>query len=209
MFTGIIEEVGHVQRIQKTSSGICLTLRTQKTYRDSSLGASLSVEGACLTVIQKKGKSLSFDVSKNTLRQTTLGSLKVGDRLNLERPLKVGSRLGGHLVQGHVDGVGQITQRAQEGENVILRIKCPKGMITYLVPRASVAIDGVSLTVTDVFRNAFSLYLVPHTLKVTRLGKKNVGDPVNIEIDLLLKLLKRWRRFPTSSKTSIKKYNLL
>ena len=175
MFTGIIEEAGKVQEIQRTKSGLRLTVRTQKTHRESSISSSLSVEGVCLTVVQKKGRDLSFDVSRNSLRQTTLGGLVRGDSINLERPLKIGSRLGGHFVQGHVDGVGVIQSRRKEGKNLVLQIKCPATILSYLVPRSSIAIDGISLTVTNVGRVCFTLYLVPYTVKVTSLAHKKVG----------------------------------
>ncbi len=188
MFTGIIEESGKVQEIRKNRSGLRLTVQTGKTYRGSSIGSSLSVDGACLTVVAKKGKNLTFDVSKNTLRLTTLRHLKAKDTVNLERPLKVGSRLGGHFVQGHVDGVGVLVSRKTEGRNLIYRIRCPRAILSYLVPRASIAVDGVSLTVTKVGRGHFEIYLVPHTLKVTGLSGKKAGGQVNLEVDLLSKL---------------------
>ena len=198
MFTGIVEEAGKIQEIRKTASGICLTVRAKKTCEDCKIGSSLSVEGVCLTIVQKKGRDLSFDVSRNSLRQTTLGHLKKGDSVNLERPLKIGSRLGGHFVQGHVDGVGIITSRRTEGKNLVCNIKCPPAILSYLVSRASIAVDGISLTVTHVNRHWFTLYLVPHTIQVTRLARKKVGDKVNIEVDLLSKLLlRRQGRFPT------------
>jgi len=191
MFTGIIEESGKVQEIRKTKSGIRLTIRTKKTHGESRIGSSVSVDGVCLTVVQKKGKNLSFDVSRNSLRQSTLGSLRRGDSVNLERPLKIGNRLGGHFVQGHVDGVGVIKRRSKEGKNLIYQIQCPHEILSYLVPRASIAVDGISLTVTNLNRHHFGLYLVPHTLNVTGLARKKVGDRVNIEVDLLTKLLER------------------
>ena len=191
MFTGIIEERGTVQEVRKTKSGVRLTVRTKGAFRESAVGSSLSVEGICLTVVTKKGKDLSFDVSQNSLRQTTLGNLRRGDFINLERPLKIGSRVSGHFVQGHVDGAGLIKDRWTEGKNLVYKIKCTPDILSYLVPRASIAIDGISLTVTEVNRHCFTLYLIPHTIQVTTLAKKKVGDQVNIEVDLLSKLLVR------------------
>ena len=194
MFTGIIEESGKVQEIRKTKSGVYLIVRAKKTQKESAIGSSLSVEGVCLTVTQKKGRDLSFDVSRNSLKLTTLGALKRGDRVNLERPLKIGSRLGGHFVQGHVDGIGLIETRKKEGRNLLLKIRCQRTILSYLLPRSSIAVDGISLTVTGLNRGHFSLYLVPHTLKVTGLLQKEAGDRVNIEVDLLSKLFPRRKR---------------
>ena len=191
MFTGIVEESGKIQEIRKRRSGIHLTVQTKKTHRESGVGSSLSVNGVCLTVVEKKGKALTFDVSKNSLRMTTLGDLKKGDPIHLERPLKLGSRVGGHFVQGHVDGVGVIGNRKEEGKNLIYKIRCNRSILSSILPRASIAVDGVSLTVTHVNQGGFHIYLIPHTLKVTGLAKKGVGDKVNLEVDLLSKLLER------------------
>ena len=189
MFTGIIEERGEIREIRKNRSGARLTLQTKKTHRESRIGSSLSIDGVCLTIVQKKGSVLSFDVSKNTLRMTTLGSLKRGDFVNLERALKIGSRLGGHFVQGHVDGVGILMSRRKEGKNLLLKVKCPRTLSSYLIPRGSIAVDGISLTLADCRQNHFFLYLVPHTLQETTLGEKQVGEKVNLEVDLLSKFL--------------------
>ncbi len=190
MFTGIIEESGTVQTVRKTPSGIRLAVKTRKTHQGTKPGSSLSVDGVCLTVVQKKGKTLSFDVSRKSLFLTTLGLLKPKARVNLERPLKWGSRVGGHLVQGHVDGVGLIQSRKKEGKNVLLKIRSPRSILNHLIPRGSIAVDGVSLTITHVNRGSFSLYLVPHTLKVTGLKEKGRGDKVNLEADLLVKIVR-------------------
>ncbi|MBI4435948.1 MAG: riboflavin synthase [Candidatus Omnitrophica bacterium] len=196
MFTGIVEESGKIQEVRKTASGTHLAVQTKKTHRESGIGSSLSVNGVCLTVVEKRGKILSFDVSKNSLRLTTLGDLKKGDFVNLERPLKLGSRVGGHFVQGHVDGVGIIQNRRKEGKNLIYKIRCRRSILSSLIPRASIAVDGVSLTVTRLHRGGFHIYLIPHTLKVTGLAKKRGGDKVNLEVDLLSKLLHKQGRFP-------------
>ncbi|MFH1858121.1 MAG: riboflavin synthase [Candidatus Omnitrophota bacterium] len=203
MFTGIVEESGKIRGIRKTKSGIRLTVGTKRTNKDFALGSSIAVDGVCLTVIQKKKKDLSFDVSTNTLRYTTLGLRKPGETVNLERPLKFGSRLGGHLVQGHVDGVGIIKSRRKEGKNLIFDIQCSRDLLAYMVLRGSVTVDGVSLTITGLSKKTFGLYLIPHTLRVTGLHKKQAGDKVNIEVDLLMKLLfQRMKRNPFMKKLS-------
>ena len=188
MFTGIVEESGTVREIRETTSGLSLTVRTKKTHKESRLGSSICIDGVCLTVVGKRGKDLTFDVSKSTLRLTTLGALRRGNFVNLERPLKIGDRLGGHFVQGHVEGVGTILARRNEGKNVGYKIRCNPSVLSQLFPRGSVAVDGISLTVTHLYRGAFEIYLIPHTLKVTGIAKKKVGDKVNLETDLLAKL---------------------
>jgi riboflavin synthase len=151
------------------------------------LGESVSVNGACLTVVAHDAETFAFEVGPETLRRTNLGELKPGDRVNLERSLQLGDRLSGHLVQGHVDGVGRIERRLPEGQWVTMWFRCPEELAAQLVTKGSVAVDGISLTVVDVERDGFSVALIPHTLEHTTLGFKGPGAAVNLETDLLAK----------------------
>lgn len=184
MFTGIIEDVGIIRRREVVNGQLQLIVESKK-IRTVKKGSSVSVDGVCLTVAGKKGNSVMFDVMKETVRKTTLAQKKKGDRVNIERALKVGDELSGHFVFGHVDGIGQVT----EG---LLTIKPPRELMKYIVPQGSVAIDGVSLTVARVRKESFTVSLVDYTLKHTTLGTLKKGDMVNIEIDMLAKII--WQK---------------
>lgn len=155
------------------------------------IGESVAVNGACLTVVQRDGESCRFQAGFETLARTNLGEIQVGDRINLERSLKFGDRLGGHLVTGHVDAVGQIAERRRRGEFESIWFSCPMELTRQMVPKGSIAIDGISLTLVDVAAERFSVMLIPHTLAVTTLGSKRVGDSVNLETDLLAKYVQK------------------
>ena len=186
MFTGIVEEVGTV-----VAAGPRLEVRASKVTRDAEPGASIAVNGVCLTVVDRSGAdstgAVAFDVSDETLRRTALGGLGPGDPVNLERPATLVQRLGGHLVQGHVDCVGRTVEVRPVGVGVEMTFELPSEMFRYLVEKGSVAVDGVSLTVARTAEPLFAVALIPFTLEVTNLGRKRVGDPVNVEVDVIAK----------------------
>lgn len=191
MFTGIIEDLGTVESVKRSQKGTLLTLRTNLPLGRIKNGDSIAVSGACLTVTAKARGAIAMDVSVETLRRTSLGALKPGDRVNLERCLTLSSLIGGHLVAGHVDGVGRIVSIKPEGDSRLYSFETPRSEARYLVEKGSVAVDGVSLTVFGVRRNRFSCALIPHTLKMTTLGLKRPGAPVNIESDMLGKYVEK------------------
>jgi riboflavin synthase len=184
MFTGIVEERGAVLEIEPAR----LTVGCRTVSSDAEVGASISVNGICLTVVERSDDHLSFDVSSETLARTSLSRLEAGDPVNLERPLTLSSRLGGHLVQGHVDGVGEVAgiERGDDG-GAWMTIGAPEGIGRYLVEKGSVCVDGVSLTVASRNGSAFAVALIPHTLEATTLGAAEVGDPLNLEVDVIAK----------------------
>ena len=185
MFTGLVEALGTVTDLTAAGAGRELTVRAPQFAAELVLGESAAVNGACLTVVAQDEQSFRFQVGPETLARTNLGELKAGDRVNLERSLRVSDRLGGHLVQGHIDGVGQVAERLTEGEWVKVWFRCPPGLAAQMVPKGSVAVDGVSLTLVDVGPDRFSVALIPHTLAQTTLGFKGKGAAVNLETDLL------------------------
>ena len=184
MFTGIVEERGVVRSIGPTR----LSVGCRTVTGDSAPGASVAVNGVCLTVVERDQGHLAFDLSEETLRRTSFSRLSEGHPVNLERPLTLASRIGGHLVQGHVDGVGEVlgTERTEDA-GVWMRVLVPTPVRRYLVEKGSVCVDGVSLTVAALEPETFSVALIPHTLDVTTLGTARVGDPVNLEVDVIAK----------------------
>ena len=187
MFTGIIQTIGRLEERRPSGSGARLTIATSRQLPGLVVGESVAVNGACLTVTGRRGRGFSVDVSPETLRRTTLGHLAPGARVNLERSLRVGDRLGGHIVQGHVDGVGRLEAIAPDGNWIAFRFRAPRNLSPYLVEKGSIAVDGVSLTVFACRGPTFSVALVPHTLAETTLGERKPGDRVNLEADVLLK----------------------
>ncbi len=183
MFTGIVEEVGLVKDLE----GQRLVVQAHKVMAGLKLGDSIAVNGACLTVVQREDSTFTVELSPETLRRTSLGSLSVGHGINLERPLAVSDRLGGHIVQGHVDATGSITSSKPDGDCVILRIRCPKRLMPYIVEKGFVAVDGISLTVVKRGASSFTLSVIPYTLQNTNLMGKTVGDRVNLEADIVAK----------------------
>src|SRR5262249_4969026 len=187
MFTGLVETLGHiVHRHTEGGGGVHLTIACPFAA-DLTLGESVAVNGACLTVVDNTPDDFHVQLGPETLTRTCFGALKPGDRVNLERSLRAGDRLGGHFVQGHIDGVGRISERSRQGEWETVRFDCPPDLTPLLVAKGSVAVDGVSLTLVEVVRDCFSVMLIPHTLAMTTLGIKQVGDPVNIETDMIAK----------------------
>ncbi len=201
MFTGLIEELGEVKFRSQKSNSLILGIKGEKTLKDSRAGDSICVDGVCLTISNIKNGILFFDVMAETLKVSTLKELRIGKRINLERALKVDARFGGHFVSGHIDGIGKIigiTLRGNSKEIKIAtsakadsqrlrRIATPSDFMQFIVPKGSIAVDGVSLTVVDVGRNYFTVSLIPHTLKNSTLGMRRQGDRVNIELDILAK----------------------
>ncbi len=198
MFTGIITDVGAVQAITKRGD---TTIKIATAFDPGSiaLGASIACSGACLTVIAKGGREgegwFSVEASAETMSRTTLGSWVVGSRVNLERSLKVGEEIGGHIVSGHVDGVGDVVSVAPEGDSIRFKIRAPKQLAKFIAAKGSIALDGASLTVNEVDGNIFGVNIIPHTAKVTTWGAVKPGDKLNIEIDMLARYLARLKEF--------------
>jgi riboflavin synthase len=187
MFTGLVEALGTVRRLDDAGAGRHLLIAEPAVAPRLAVGESVAVNGCCLTVVAHDAETMRFEVGPETLAKTNLGDLRPGDRVNLERSLRLGDRLGGHIVQGHVDGVGQVAERRPEGEWVFLSFRCPPGLTVQMVPKGSIAVDGVSLTLVDVGAAGFRVMLIPHTLAVTTLGLKGPGAAVNLETDVLAK----------------------
>jgi riboflavin synthase len=187
MFTGIVEELGAVVAVGAGR----LTVSSDTATRGLEPGASVCVNGACLTLIAREALDCSFDLSDETLERTTLGSLEPGDPVNLERPVTLASRLGGHLVQGHVDGVGEVAGVVEEAQGARIRITVPQRAARFIVEKGSIAVDGVSLTVSALLENQIEAALIPHTLAVTTLGSVRPGDRVNLEVDMIAKYVER------------------
>jgi len=191
MFTGIVEEMGAVTAVEKTLAGTRLTILAATVLGDLKIGDSLSVNGTCLTVVTKNERNFVVEISPETLSVTTLGHLTAGAPVNLERAMKLNERIGGHLVAGHVDGVGTIRSRHQEGNAIFFTIEAPNEILRYCIVKGSITVDGISLTINEVSDRGFSVAIIPHTAKVTTLGLKQVGDTVNLESDLIGKYVER------------------
>ena len=188
MFTGLIEAAGEVREIAPApGGGARLVIGAPGIAPALSVGDSLAVSGACLTAVEIAGDAVAVDCVAETLRRTALGGLRPGDRVNLERPLRVGDRLDGHLVQGHVDGVGRARAARPEGASTVLEVEAPADLLRYVVEKGSVAVDGVSLTVAARLPDAFAVALIPRTMEVTTLGPDAVGRAVNLELDVVAK----------------------
>jgi riboflavin synthase len=192
MFTGIIEGFGTVSVIRPSGMGKQITFDADFSLDDSKPGDSIAVNGACLTAVLVTGNRFRADLSPETLTKTTLGLAKIGDRVNLERALRFSDRLGGHLVAGHVDGVGSVYQREIQGNSIILTIAVPASLSPYFIEKGSVAVDGISLTVNNCLLERFNVSIIPHTAKLTTLSLKKIGDPVNIETDMIGKYVERF-----------------
>jgi riboflavin synthase len=197
MFTGLVEDLGTVVAIAPAAGGAArLVVRTKLPEADLFHGASVAVDGACLTVVGLEGSGaerlVSFDASPETLQRTTLGQRKASDRVNLERPMALGERLGGHLVLGHVDGVGHVVSRTQQGEGVRFRVQLPPGLSPLVVEKGSITLDGTSLTVNELLgEDDLALFLIPESLRSTTWGNKQPGEAVNVEADVLAKHVAR------------------
>jgi riboflavin synthase len=191
MFTGLIQEVGLVQKTEKRKIDLRLTVKAPRLSKILKTGDSLAVNGCCLTAVGVKPPHVSFEAVPETLRRTVLGSLKKGDLLNLEMPLTLAEPLGGHFVQGHVDGIAQILKLEPEGEGARLKIRLPSPLIPYVVEKGSIALDGISLTVASIHKAEVDVALIPHTLENTCLKAKKPGDFLQVEVDMLAKYLEK------------------
>ena len=192
MFTGIIIEMGEVLSIKRKPAGGAITIRSEKLSASAEIGDSISVNGVCLTVVEKGDNFLSFDMSEETLRSTNLGQLKRGEKVNLEPSLRPDGKIGGHFVTGHVDGVGTIRSKRLIGDAYKISISAPLWITSMLVEKGSVAVDGISLTVVDLSERGFSVMIIPHTARVTTIGLKEAGDTVNLEVDIIGKYVARF-----------------
>jgi riboflavin synthase len=191
MFTGIIEGVGKVRTVKKKGDGLELEIACDFDLERTNVGDSISVNGCCLTITSRLGKSFWADVSDETFQVTTFHDIKTGDPVNLERALQVGSRLGGHIVQGHVDGTGRIAEIKEHPDSVEFLVEIPRELSRYIVEKGSVAIDGVSLTVNHCENNKFDVTVIPHTKLMTTFSKLKVGDRVNLEVDIIGKYVEK------------------
>ena len=191
MFTGIVEELGTVEAVEQQSDAVRLTVRATTALEGTDLGDSIAVNGCCLTVAERSAVTWTADVMAETLAKSGLGSLATGDRVNLERAATVGSRLGGHLVQGHVDAVGHVVRRERGEHWDVVTVSMPGELAPYLVDKGSITVDGVSLTVVEAQRDGFTVSLIPETLRRTTLGFREPGDAVNLEADVIGKYVAR------------------
>ncbi len=191
MFTGLVEETGKLIEKLKTGDGYQLSITCKKVMGDLEIGSSISVNGVCLTVVKKGTENFSVDTIEETLKKTNLGSLKIGERVNLERPLKADARLGGHFVLGHVDTTGKIVEVKELSNSHFVKITYPENFKQYLIYVGSITIDGVSMTVAELNDNSFSVGIIPHTWEETIFSSKKIGDTVNLEFDVLGKYVEK------------------
>jgi riboflavin synthase len=191
MFTGIIEDKGKVLRIENRGQEKRLTIELPSHLTEVQLGDSINVNGVCLTIVRKQKRAIELDLSRETLQKTVLGELKEGNQVNLERALKLTDRLGGHIVTGHIDGIGMITEKRKERDFLQLEIRIPESVSRYVVQKGSIAIDGISLTVNESLGAEIRMTLIPFTIEKTTLMDKMVGDRVNVEADILGKYVEK------------------
>ncbi|GGZ08831.1 riboflavin synthase [Streptomyces poonensis] len=191
MFTGIVEELGEITAVENLGDSSRFRLRGPLVTQGARHGDSIAVNGVCLTVVEHEGDEFTADVMAETLQRSSLGALGVGSRVNLERPTAVGARLGGHIVQGHVDGTGEILEREPSEHWEIVKISLPANLARYVVEKGSITVDGISLTVVDAGADHFTVSLIPTTLALTTLGNKQRGDLVNLEVDIVAKYVER------------------
>lgn len=194
MFTGIIEETGVIRTWKSAPKGAELVVSAAKVLADMKIGDSIAVNGVCLTVTSCSGKNFTCDVSSESIARTSFAKLGPGAMVNLERPLAVGSRMGGHFVLGHVDGMGTLISAARSGEGSMMIFGFPSELERYLVYKGSIAVDGISLTLASLESDSFTVAVIPQTLKTTTLGRLKPGDPVNLEVDVLGKYIERFFR---------------
>lgn len=192
MFTGLVESEGIITRTERVSDGMRLEVYAPEFGRDMAIGDSIAVDGACLTVAKFIRGAFMADVSSETLSRTTLAELRQGSKVNLERALRLSDRLGGHLVTGHVDGIGTLVMRHPAGNSTVYQFAVPRELMEYVVPKGSIAVDGISLTIAQTRADGFAAALVPHTESATTLGAKPTGSKVNVEVDMMAKYVKRF-----------------
>ena len=206
MFTGIIEAVGTIESITPRSGDVELVISVAELdMSDVALGDSIAVNGVCLTAVHKTETSFRADVSNETLDKSTLSHAKVGTRVNLEKALQLGDRLGGHLVSGHVDGIGEVTGRTQDSRSWRFEISPPRALLKYIAPKGSITINGISLTVNTVENDRFDVNIVPHTLQCTTMQSLQAGDPVNLEIDVLARYLEQLMKHSDKEPSGVSK----
>ncbi|MCP9988785.1 MULTISPECIES: riboflavin synthase [Streptomyces] len=191
MFTGIVEELGEVTAVEALGDASRFRVRGPVVTRGAKHGDSIAVNGVCLTVVEREGDEFTADVMAETLKRSSLGALTAGSRVNLERPMPADGRFGGHIVQGHVDGTGTIVERTPSENWEVVRVSLPAELARYVVEKGSITVDGVSLTVVDAGADHFTVSLIPTTLALTTLGRKQPGDPVNLEVDVIAKYVER------------------
>lgn len=198
MFTGIVEELGVIKSVRRGADSARLMIDAARVIEGSRVGDSIMVNGVCLTSVYFGERTFTADVMAETLDKSNLGKLKTGDRVNLERALRLGDRLGGHIVSGHIDGVGTITSREKHDIATLVTIRAPEAVMRYIIKKGSIAIDGISLTVVDFAAESFQVSLIPHTARETTLGFKKNGDTVNLEGDIIGKHIERMMNFKGS-----------
>lgn len=191
MFTGIVETLGTVRKKASSGEGLRLTIETDIKWSDLMLGESIGVNGVCLTVADLTGPAFTVDVSPETISRTTMGRINIGDKVNLERALRPADRLGGHIVTGHIDATGVILSRQEQAAFTLFSIQVPKGFARYVIEKGSIAVDGISLTVNDCHDYSFSVSIIPFTGRHTTIGRRKVGDVVNIEFDIIGKYVEK------------------
>lgn len=194
MFTGIIEGLGSISAITSSGAGRRLAFESDFQLERTRIGDSISVSGACLTVIKLDPKRFEADVSPETLERTTFASARIGDRVNIERAMRLSDRIDGHLVSGHIDGKGVIRHRGKSANAIIVTFGVSRDLTRYMIPKGSVAVDGISLTINSVEKEEFTVSIIPHTAKITTIGIKRIGDAVNIETDMIGKYVERFLR---------------
>ncbi len=192
MFTGLIEEMGKVKDIARGTKSVRITIAASKVMEGTALGDSIAVNGTCLTVVAFGTDWFTADVMPETVNRTVLSSLKAGDKVNLERTLRVGDRLGGHIVSGHVDGIGTISEKKVNDIALIVKIAAKPEILRYIIQKGSIAIDGISLTVVECGPDWFTVSLIPHSAAMTTLGHKSVGEIVNLEVDMIGKYVEKF-----------------
>ena len=191
MFTGLVAELGTIKTMKKGAKSYQLTIEADKLAKTLKIGESIAVNGACLTVVAFTEKDFTVDVMPETVRMSTISSYKSGEKVNLEKALRLQDGLDGHIVSGHIEGIGQIIMKKKEDIASLVTIRTPAELTRYIIKKGSIAVDGISLTVTDVTEDTFTVSLIPHTAKETTLGFKNIGDSVNIETDIIGKYVER------------------
>jgi riboflavin synthase len=201
MFTGIIEEIGRVAAIRPAGNAVHMAIRAAKVVKDVQLGDSIAVNGVCLTVTKFTDSGFEVDVVPETMRRTALGILQSGSPVNLEAAMTMGGRFGGHIVAGHIDGVGTLVSAMREDNALVMRIEAGQEIMKYVIPKGSITIDGVSLTVMDRNPQGFRVSIIPHTEQVTILGSKRIGDPVNLECDMIGKYVEQFLQLREASES--------
>lgn len=185
MFTGIIEAAGLVRSLRRNDGGLTMTVEAGRIACESEIGASIAVNGACLTVVSRDERTFTVDIVPETVQRTTFGRLQVGDKVNLERTLRLSDRIDGHLVQGHVDGVGRIVDRESRGNSIWYAFEIPPDLSPYVIEKGSIALDGISLTIARKTDNMCAVSIIPHTASITTIGDKKTGDEMNVEVDMI------------------------